>query len=248
MGRIFFSQSFWKTRFEYHGDRYFLGSPDGSHPKISRRGNWHLLYYCTHETVLSQRLCERRDIWWRCRLISGFMDTRLSLPGVECYRAMTDLLWQYLPLSQSFLGSDVYGTTVTYSRYFSLPHSLKQIAVSVLGDTRKTCITGMEFIGEAETVKIGYISSRDRIIRDIGPFQRIKIAWSREEVHAIKLKTNATGRSWIGTVPNTCCMCDLSVESNVVAMRIEFDVGVPSDEAVSMTSHALTLWTGLQNG
>lgn len=81
MGGIFFSQSFWKTRFECHGDRCFLGSPDGGPPKIPRRGNWHLLYYWTHEKVLSQRLLERQDIWWRCRLISGCTDTRLHWPS-----------------------------------------------------------------------------------------------------------------------------------------------------------------------
>ncbi|KAE8316129.1 hypothetical protein BDV41DRAFT_135504 [Aspergillus transmontanensis] len=230
MGGIFSSQSFWKTRFECYGDRCFLGSADGGLPKIQRRGNWHLLYYYTREKLLSQRLRERRGIWWRCLLISGIMDTRLSFPHPAESRVTKSLSWKYMnthwPSSKPFVYFDILRTEPTYSGYFSLPDSLKQIAVSHLGDTYESYISGMEFIGEDETVKIGHISSRARIVRDIRPFRGFKIAWSRQGVHAIKFNTNVTDCSWIGKATKAAWVCDMTVASNVAAVQIEFDVSV----------------------
>lgn len=249
MGGIFFSQSFWKTRFECHGDRYFLGSADGGWPKISRRGNWHLLYYWTHEKVLSQRLRNRRDIWWRCRLIAGVMYTRFSFPRPAESRAIKALRWRYMntlwPSSQPSLYLESVRSEFTFSGYFSLPQSLRQIAVSLLGDTYESYVTGLEFIGEDKTVKIGYVNSRSHIIRDIRPFRGFKIAWSRQGVHAITFDTNATDCSWIGRFNNTYCVRDMTVASNVAAVQMEFDVGVAALLDVSL--YELTLCTGIQS-
>ncbi|KAE8356366.1 hypothetical protein BDV28DRAFT_127169 [Aspergillus coremiiformis] len=141
--------------------------------------------------------------------------------------AMT-LCWQYIYLpwtdSHPAYNLPILRTSGNHSYYFSLPSSLRHIAVSVLTGLDETYITGMEFIGQAEKVSVGHIIPQNRIISDIEQFRGVDIASTREGFHAIRFNNIGVSKPpWIGTVTDSCFVCNLPLKSYVSAFKVEFD-------------------------
>ncbi|OJJ42591.1 hypothetical protein ASPZODRAFT_147227 [Penicilliopsis zonata CBS 506.65] len=209
LGSIFWSQTFWKSRFAVDGERGFLHSATAR--KSAGQINWRLLYRCTSPSRLyGSSLWNCKRIWEVSRWFIVTLSMARRIPAAQ---ASPDAFhwtnvqgddrdgdpWNCVPLGTYF------GLPVATYR-IEIPPDLVSITVTVIREKDVTWVTALQLLSATHpAVCVGYIAQAPEIqhytvaLPSASSFQGFEVALSSGGIRALRVCSRSTGlSSWLG--------------------------------------------------
>jgi hypothetical protein len=260
MSAIFWSQVFWKSRFNTNGDRgflrYLIDSVKGSR-RLQPSMNWRLLYHCTNQSKIYGRpIWNRKRIWtmnrWLTETTTMIMEPDTS-PDTSVHEEKLNTAdhWEWKEIQgdirngtrPAFPAVTCYPQT-SYRQIIYMSYSYTRANVSILRERDMTYITGMEFISQNQpNIIVGYKITGGQITIDIKSLKGFEVAIGSGGIRALRFITNSNASKWLGNPTDAKFSRWLApIYRACTTMRLMFDVDI---DALEFTCNVCLLYPRL---